>query len=45
MTEFRPEDENTHHGGGKKENKREEEDDEEGYGMGGGQKNVRCQNQ
>ena len=45
MTDYIPEDENTHHSGGKKENRRGEEDEEEGddYNMGG--KKVRCQNQ
>lgn len=42
LSDFKPEDENTHHQGGKKGNREyEEEDDEES----GGQQNVRCQHQ
>ncbi len=44
LTDYNPEDENTHHAGGKKEHKRGEEDEEEEEENMGGKK-VRCQNQ
>ena len=42
LTDFKPEDENTHHQGGKKDNRKNEDEDEEESGQGG---NVRCQHQ
>jgi hypothetical protein len=45
LTDFKPEDENTHHAGGKKEHRRGEEDEEEGDEDNMGGRKVRCQNQ
>lgn len=45
LTDYKPEDENTHHSGGKRENKRDDVDDEdEEQGFRGGRK-IPCQNQ
>jgi hypothetical protein len=43
MTDFKPEDENTHHSGGKKEHRQAEDDDEQEFYQGG--KKMRCQHQ
>jgi len=43
LSDFKPEDENTHHTGGKKEDKDEDDDEEGGARFGGN--NVRCQQQ